>query len=126
MNFDEAQEVIREYGEALKRSTAEVGLNPLFPEGSLPCSKDRIKEAIRIVYSRTDDYDDRRFLLDAYVKLAAFVPDQRVEEVAIWLKAGISGDKSGESSHHASAVSILSFSLKQMEALRDELLRVAD
>ena len=126
MNFDEAQEVIRNYGEALKRSSAEVGLNPLFPEDSLPHPRELIKEAIRLVYARTDDYETRRFLLDSYVKLAAFVPNRRVEEVALWLRAGISGDKSMESQHHESAVSILSYSLELMENLRSELLQVAD
>lgn len=126
MDFEESQVVIRAYGEALKRSSAEVGFNPLFPEGKLPYPKGTIKEAIRVAYSQTDDYETRQFLVDAYVKLAAFVAERKVNEVAQWLRAGISGDKPMQDRHHQAAVSILSESLDEMAALRAELLPEAD
>ncbi|MFZ0430254.1 MAG: hypothetical protein WAO20_19200 [Acidobacteriota bacterium] len=124
MNLSESRRVVKEYGEALKRASAEVGLNPLFPDESLPFPKDVIKGSIREVYTLAEDYPERSFLLDAYVKLAAFVPARQVEQVANWLKGGITGDQELERNHHAGAVSILSFCLKEMERLRQELLEI--
>ncbi len=125
MDIAEAQRIVKDYGEALKRASAEVGLNPLFPLEALPFPKSLVKESIRAVYAQEQDYSARSFLMDAYVKLAAFVPVRQVEEVADWLKGGITGDPDLERTHHTEAVSILSRCSRQMEGLRKELLEAA-
>jgi hypothetical protein len=99
MDIRKAEQVVQQYGRVMERTAAMVHGAP---QSLLPCSKDEIKEAIRLVLllleaSRRGSGDPelehtREMLRVGYVELARFIPDEEAKIAYLGQSALDSGD----------------------------------
>ena len=75
--------LVGDYGQVLAKSEEKGGEGPIaLPESLLPDSKERIKEATKLVFLACPDKEIRNSLRLGYSSLATFVSDEKVKEAA--------------------------------------------
>ena len=79
--IEQAQNIVNTYGQLLARLKH---VNTALPQSLLPTRKDEIKQAIQTLLWELDHLDDqtRSGLVQAYVYLEQFIPDDKVEILA--------------------------------------------
>lgn len=92
---DQAESIVNTYG-ALLNNLKHV--NTALPESLLPFNKDIIKQAIHTLLWELEDLDDitRNSLIQGYVFLEQFLPDEKVEILA----RGQAAIQSADPEHH--------------------------
>lgn len=81
-SVESAERIVSAYGAMLARLTQ---VNMALPNSLLPYPKNEIKQAIQTLLWEFDDLDDRvrNSLIQGYVYLEQFIPDNKVEVVAL-------------------------------------------
>ena len=78
---EQAEELVHTYGALLARLKH---VNTALPASLLPCEKDQLRQAIQTLLWELDelDHESRNGLVQAYVYLEQFLPDEQVEILA--------------------------------------------